>query len=104
MATACSTFALGLALAGRRLVAASGGKTVFLQPLVLHGIFCPETHQNIPVRGGALISLRQDTYVRITTSECLRQDTYVRIPTSECLRQDTYIRIRQNAYVRIPTS
>ena len=49
----CSTFALWSALARGGLVtdAAFGGKTVLLQPLVLHGIFCTaEKHSPIRAR------------------------------------------------------
>lgn len=48
----CCTFVLWFALARQRLVivGASGGKTVLLQPLVLHGIFCTAHHKYIHVR------------------------------------------------------
>ena len=47
----CSTFALWSALARGGLVtdAAFGGKTVLLQPLVLHGIFCT-AEKHSPIR------------------------------------------------------
>lgn len=55
----CNTFVLWFALARGRLVTAgaSGGKTVLLQPLVLHGIFCTAQKYIRIKRHNSLITL-----------------------------------------------